>query len=107
MTKETEKHVNATTWEKGVSGNPGGRSPRIGPNGETASQLARMYTVEAITCLATIVNDKNAMVLARVAAANALLDRGWGKPTEYIEASLQTSTVPIIQIVRIDPNGAN
>lgn len=99
----------STTFEKGKSGNPGGRSPRIGPNGETAAQLARIHTVEAIECLAEVTNNKKAPPIARVAAANGLLDRGWGKPTEYVEldASVTQNTVPVIQIVRVPADAAD
>lgn len=97
----------STTFEKGKSGNPGGRSPRIGPNGETAAQLARQHTVEAIECLAEVTNNKKAPPIARVAAAGALLDRGWGKPTEYVEASVTQNTVPTIQIVRVPADAAD
>jgi hypothetical protein len=97
----------STTFEKGKSGNPGGRSPRIGPNGETAAQLARKHTVEAIECLVEVTNDKRAMAIARVSAANALLDRGWGKPTEYVEANVTTDSVPVIQIIRCPADASN
>ena len=96
------KHSNATTFQKGKSGNPGGRSPRIGPNGETAAQLARMHTAEAIATLAEVCNSKGAEPRDRIAAANGLLDRGWGKPTEHVEldADVKGNGLPIIQIVR-------
>lgn len=97
----------STTFEKGKSGNPGGRSPRIGPNGETAAQLAREHTVAAIECLVEVTNDKKAFPIARVQAANALLDRGWGKPTEYVEANVTTDNVPVIQIVRVPADAAD
>lgn len=96
-----------TSFQKGKSGNPGGRSPRIGPNGETAAQLARVHTVEAIECLVEVVNNKKAMPIARVSAANALLDRGWGKPTEFVEANVTTETVPTIQIIRAPADAAD
>jgi hypothetical protein len=101
--KDPTKHKNAATWGKGQSGNPGGRSPRIGPNGETAAQLARMHTADAIETLAEVTNNKKAPAIARVAAANALLDRGWGKPKELVEldASVKNDGVPVIQIVRV------
>lgn len=107
MTDKKKPRTGPTTWGKGKSGNPGGRSPRIGPNGETAAQLARMHTPEAIATLAEVNNNPKAPAIARVAAANALLDRGWGKPTEYVEANVQQSGVPIIQIVRAPADGAD
>ncbi len=44
--------------------------------------LARAHTETAINALVGIMNQKKAPPAARVSAANALLDRGWGKPTQ-------------------------
>lgn len=102
--KETSKHVGPTTWAKGQSGNPGGRSPRVGPNGETVAELARAHTKEAIDCLVEVVTGKFNDARDRIAAANALLDRGWGKPKETVDldARVEGAGVPVIQIVRVE-----
>jgi hypothetical protein len=47
--------------------------------------LARSHTAKAIRVLAGIVNAGRAPAAARVSAAIALLDRGWGKPEQYHE----------------------
>lgn len=47
--------------------------------------LARSHTEAAINCLAGIMNKESAPESARVAAANALLDRGWGKPAQPVD----------------------
>jgi hypothetical protein len=60
---------------KGQSGNPGGRPRVVGE----VQELARSHTADAVTTLAEIMRDTEA---ARVAAASALLDRGYGKPLQ-------------------------
>jgi len=62
-------------FEKGRSGNPGGR-PR--EHGEIR-ELARKHTDLALRTLVEIA-ERGENESARVTAANALLDRGWGKP---------------------------
>ena len=47
--------------------------------------LARSHTKTAIRVLAGIMREPTVQPMARVAAAKALLDRGWGKPTERHE----------------------
>jgi hypothetical protein len=46
--------------------------------------LARSHGPAALKVLAGIMNQKDAPPAARVQAASALLDRGWGKPTQPI-----------------------
>lgn len=46
--------------------------------------LARAHTETAIKVLAGIMNQADCTPPARVAACTALLDRGWGKPTQPI-----------------------
>ena len=46
--------------------------------------LARKHTGTALKVLAGIMNEPEAPAAARVAAANSLLDRGWGKATQPI-----------------------
>jgi hypothetical protein len=46
--------------------------------------LARAHTREAIETLVSIMSSPKAAPAARVSAANALLDRGYGKPPQHI-----------------------
>ena len=46
---------------------------------------ARTHTDDAIAMLAKMMHDPKAPAAARVAAASALLDRGWGQPTQPAE----------------------
>jgi Family of unknown function (DUF5681) len=66
-------------FKKGQSGNPGGR-PKIFTE---VKQAAREHTEAAIEALVGVVSNEEAPAAARVAAANAILDRGWGKPESY------------------------
>jgi hypothetical protein len=47
--------------------------------------LARSHTKTALNVLVGIMRSKDATAAARVSAANAVLDRGWGKATQGIE----------------------
>lgn len=61
------------TFEKGKSGNPGGRPKTIAE----VREKAREYTIPAIEALAANLADESGAV--RNVAANSLLERGWGK----------------------------
>lgn len=52
----------------------------------TISELAKGYITDALRVLSSIMKDSDATPTARVAAANALLDRACGKPVQAIEA---------------------
>ena len=47
--------------------------------------LARSHTRSALNVLVAVMRNTKATPPARVAAANAILDRGWGKATQAIE----------------------
>ena len=47
--------------------------------------LARSHTRTAINVLVGIMRSKDATAPARVSAANAILDRGWGKAPQAIQ----------------------
>jgi hypothetical protein len=46
--------------------------------------LARSHTRSALNVLVAVMRHPKATPAARVAAANAILDRGWGKATQAI-----------------------
>ena len=83
-TRRTGNPPGNPNWTKGVTGNPGGRPAII----REIRNLARKQTEAAIETLAEICSDREAPQAARVAAATALLDRGWGKPTQPIDANV-------------------
>jgi Family of unknown function (DUF5681) len=67
-------------FQKGQSGNPGGR-PKVVAE---VRELAREHTSKAVETLVSIMTNHKAAPAARVSAANALLDRGYGKPPQHI-----------------------
>lgn len=50
--------------------------------------LTKPHTQSAIETLAEIMNDKTANKMARITAANSVLDRGWGKPKQATETTV-------------------
>ena len=75
----------AGSWQPGQSGNPGGRPKEVGH----VRDLARQHTEAAIETLAAIMNDADEKAPARVAAAEALLARGWGKSIQTMEGKFE------------------
>ena len=70
------------------------------PNKVTAAlkDMAREYTERALLTLAEIMTNDNEAASARVAACNAILDRGYGKPSQTI-AGDEDSPLKIIQAI--------
>lgn len=70
-------------WEKGKSGNPGGRIKQD----VQLTTLAKQHTELALKTLVGIAQDYKAPPAARVKASEVLLDRGYGKAHQSIEHS--------------------
>jgi Family of unknown function (DUF5681) len=86
-----EKKVVGRPFKKGQSGNPSGRSK----DAHTISQLAKAYTEEAIEKLASIMRTGRTEQ-AQVRAAEALLDRGWGRPAQHVGRNEAAEPINVI-----------
>jgi hypothetical protein len=66
--------------------------------------LARSHTRTAVNVLIGIMRSKDATAAARVSAANAVLDRGWGKATQPMESGDDRALViHRIERIIVDP----
>jgi len=81
----------------------GGRRPGAGrPKGKVSeakrsiAQAAREHAEIALTVLIAVAQDVAAPPSARVSAANAILDRGYGKPVAQVEVALN----PLEELIR-------
>jgi hypothetical protein len=63
--------------------------------------LARSHTRAAINALVGVMRSKDATHAARVSAANAILDRGWGKAAQALENSDDGALELVHKIERI------
>ena len=79
-------------FKKGQSGNPSGRPKEI----EEVRNLARAHTTAAINRLVQLMADDSGRVA--VAACQALLDRGWGKPTQPLANDGERPLVPMLNV---------
>jgi len=90
-------------FEPGKSGNPGGRPKE---NAEV-KRLAQSHGPRAIERLAELMNGDDPRVA--VAASQAILDRGFGKPVQAIVGDDEHDPIRIAKVAReiVRPNPAN
>ncbi|MFQ3895317.1 DUF5681 domain-containing protein [Sphingobium sp. R-7] len=77
-------------FKKGQSGNPGGRAKMTMADGKTLTDLAREHTPKAVDALVDVLADEKAPHAAKVSAATALLDRGWGRPRQDLGVEMKS-----------------
>ena len=75
----------STSWAPGRSGNPGGRPRAV----IEVRDLARSCTEAAVGTLVEVMTNPKAPAAARVAAAVAVLDRGWGRPPQAVAVAVE------------------
>lgn len=88
-------------FQKGHSGNAGGR-PR---DEHRVAELARSYTTEAIDTLVALMRSGKDERL-RGTAAQALLDRGWGKPKVEVVTDEKQDYIAALRAVNERLRGA-
>jgi hypothetical protein len=82
--ERTARRIVGRPFPKGQSGNPGGPPKQL----RDVIELARSHTTDAIETLVAAMNSDSAPWGARIAAANAILDRGWGGPEQTVNANV-------------------
>jgi hypothetical protein len=85
-------------WQKGKSGNPGGRPKALLDFIEKARKLSDV----SLGVLARALNSEDGRV--RILAAREILDRAWGKPTQAVTgqdgAPLFAGSPELLEVLR-------
>jgi hypothetical protein len=90
----------STTFQKGQSGNPSGRSKAA----REVQQAAQGYTEKSIKVLADLLESDSEKI--RLEAAREMLDRGVGKPIQTL-ASDEDNPIFSGTVVILPDNGRN
>jgi hypothetical protein len=77
-------------FQKGQSGNPGGRR-KADPE---LRAIAQQYTEEAVDVAVKVMRNSKAADSSRLKAVEILLDRGHGRPVQAIDATHRVITDP-------------
>jgi hypothetical protein len=86
---------------------PGSILPNPGrKGGPLVTTLARQHTEQAVALLAEVMLDPKAPQAARVTAAQALLDRGWGKAPIQIDLNVRAKFDDFLREVGIEARAA-
>jgi hypothetical protein len=90
ITLQKLRRENNGPWQPGVSGNPGGRPKRHGE--VDIGAMARAYAPEALKTLVHCLRDER----YKLAAAVALLDRGFGKPHVSVHTQSESTVLHLV-----------
>ena len=86
-------------FRRGQSGNPGGRPKKL----VRLQELERSKTDAALNRLIAIAENEKEPASARIAAATAVLDRGWGRPTQTVAADAEKPPTSEIRVNIVSP----
>jgi hypothetical protein len=104
-TANVSKRPRGKPFQRGQSGNPGGR-PKRSATVEAykiiadVKAAARELTPQALGTLQEIMEDKKAPPAARLTAATEILSRGWGRPAQRLEAEAGNGTMSFLALVQ-------
>ena len=84
-------------FQKGQSGNPGGRR-KVSAH---VTELAQAETEACIRKLVALRDGKKVAHTVQLGATTALLDRAWGKPTQPIEGNFNLSSLTDEQLQQL------
>lgn len=72
------------------------------PNKANAAlrEMARQYTVEALEALVAVLREGESEQ-AKISAANAILDRGYGKPSQPVDGDGEGGAIPVAHLIEL------
>lgn len=100
---QNRKKPRGKPFPPGNNANPGGR-PKLPQDIRHVRELAREYTEKAVETLVSVM--ANGSPAARVSAAQAMLDRGWGKAEQLVTGPGDNGEhVHRVEFAIVDPQG--
>lgn len=105
-------NINKTGPSKGIiekrkPGRPKGSKNKLTlEQSQTLAELAREYTEDALSTVVEIMKDTSVLASSRLAAANIVLDRGYGKPTQPITGK-DGGPIEFIDLTKLSENELN